>query len=264
MRRMTDCVGVADIRQSLAVSGGTLLCISGRRKSDGILIKACSKRTGFTLIELLVVIAIISILAALLMPALTGARDSGKSLSCLNNLHQLGVAFHLYAVDSEGYYPTGRGPAAPDTHGWPWSIRNQLGTKFDNGNPAATNPILNCPSDKHVSAWGASPSICFSYGYNEGDGALWDAGIGLYCWDSPCRSRNESELIHPAQTLLLVDCEWDYVGHLGYLNVVDTAGIGGNGYRHHGGANILFCDGHAEGRKPPLYTTDIYELLRVR
>jgi prepilin-type N-terminal cleavage/methylation domain-containing protein/prepilin-type processing-associated H-X9-DG protein len=66
---------------------------------------------AFTLVELLVVVAIIAILAALLLPALSSARQKGARAVCLSNLHQIGITIHNYAADNEGKIPYG--PKAP-------------------------------------------------------------------------------------------------------------------------------------------------------
>src|SRR5215472_3316848 len=89
--------------------------------------------SAFTLIELLVVIAIIAILAAMLLPALARARESGKRISCLNSLRQLSVASQLYLGDFQGYYP----PTSITTR-WPNAFYEDYGKNLK---------MLLCPDD---------------------------------------------------------------------------------------------------------------------
>jgi len=97
--------------------------------------KTRDARSAFTLIELLVVIAIIAILASLLLPAVAKAKESGKRISCVNDLRQLGLSMQMYTDDNEGLQPTRtiNGPGGS----WPASLRDYY----------KDLKILVCPSD---------------------------------------------------------------------------------------------------------------------
>jgi len=73
------------------------------RCKEGVSMMRCRK--GFTLIELLVVIAIIAILAAILFPMFTRAKESAKRSACLDNLKQIGIGIIMYTDDNDGRYP---------------------------------------------------------------------------------------------------------------------------------------------------------------
>jgi len=139
------------------------------------------KQHTFTLIELLVVIAIIAILAAMLLPALSAARERARSANCIGKLKQIGLAVHMYAGNNKDFLviseksPTAEkvndrsGGGASDTPWWllyrdgyfPENMVNKNVTE----NYANMKPYYQCPSDSNNYAISGS-NVMTSYWYN--------------------------------------------------------------------------------------------------
>jgi prepilin-type processing-associated H-X9-DG protein/prepilin-type N-terminal cleavage/methylation domain-containing protein len=204
------------------------------------------KKQFFTLIELLVVIAIIAILASMLLPALNKAREKAKTISCNSNLKQIGTAFMLYISDNDDTLPPARTYTSPamywfhsnPTAGYlvPYlpSLKRNLNAGIGIIAPGY-RCFLSCPSQEST-----NPAKDYAYGYNRIIGSL----------SYPESLRKASSFKKTSETCLVTDT-LSITGPYTDTYKQDKAAPNDYfpSYRHNGGANVVFVDGHTEYRK---------------
>ena len=223
------------------------------------------RRVAFTLIELLVVIAIIAILAALLLPALSKAKEMAYQAKCKSNLKQVSYAIHMYADDNRDHLP---GPLwqgqyhiyDDDSKRMPWYLYSYMGLTAPSSNVLNSAPLLICPSaEKKWTHPAASVklnnvfqpvSYIVSVAVTNLTNDIVSRPFGYPYGDVPIFARGDEatkrvhEIRHPADSWAMVDADKENANPVsGYHQFLPAT-------KTHGRVrNTLFFDWHVEGVK---------------
>ena len=220
---------------------------------------------AFTLIELLVVIAIIAILAGMLLPALTNAKEKANRTACLNNLRQIALLMQFYTDDNRDTFPGHRNGNLATSDAGP-SLTNWWGTTILGNQPNAGSNLFRCPSIKgkrldtgvkwewrfncHLVGYGYNGYFLGHHPYDAESATV--SGVR---YDIP-KSFKRAGVLTPAQNLLIgdalpkVDGTWSSSLWWPFSGMEKGQGLEGiDPNRHRGYGVVVFNDGHSEARR---------------
>jgi prepilin-type processing-associated H-X9-DG protein/prepilin-type N-terminal cleavage/methylation domain-containing protein len=183
-----------------------------------------SRKKAFTLIEILVVIGIIALLAAVLFPVLSRAREKARTTNCASNEHQIALALLQYTQDNGRRFP----PNDAGNFGWVIPIYSYLGIPQSASEPA----IFICPSERDE---------------NPPAGAFVD-----YWLNSELAGEHDVHVRYPSNTLLIGDSlKGGASNNMGPDGSISPWSPNDDyATRHSGGANYAFADGHVKWLNP--------------